>query len=416
MRADIGQSLFKGETEVITSKSYYIRALVLSALSERPVRLFGENDSNDVTATISAIQTLGAKVKKTRNGYIVIPVKDWPETVSISVGESATLLRVLTPVLAAKGVTAEVFADGSLKTRPVNSLIRPLSDHGIVFTRKTFPISFSGRLTAGRYVITDTTTSGVISGLITALPILDGDSAIVADINSFNKGYIDITLSAVTDFGAAITTTKTGIGIKGKTQYGVDEYVVEKDWSNGAVWLVAGALSGNVTVRGLNLSSAQYDRMIVEYLSAMGAEISMQSGGITVRKSSLLPITRDMKRNLDIVPALAVACAAADGISVLKNIERLTLKESDRITEIMRLLAALSVKTEYKDGDLTVYGGYMAANSAYVAPKDHRIVMAAAIAGAVTGLTVDGVEAVNKSYPQFFDDYMRLGGDVTICQ
>ncbi len=416
MRADISQSLLVGETEVITSKSYYIRALILAATSANPVKLYGLNDSDDVSAAAAAIESLGARVKSTRYGYAVTPVKEWPEKAIINVKESATLLRILTPVLAAKGVSAEIYAEGSLKTRPVKSLIMPLSDHGITFTRSTFPLAFSGKLEPGRYAVTDTTTSGVLSGLITALPLLDGDSEIVADINSFNKGYIDITLSVVSDFGASCTSVKGGISVKGKTTYYAEEYVVEKDWSNAAAWLVAGALAGNVTVKGLNILSSQYDRMIVEYLSAMNAEIAMTENGVSVKKSGLSPLTRDMKRNLDIVPVLAVACAAADGVSELQNIERLSLKESDRITEIIRLLEALSVKAEYKDGNLTIYGGFIAAKGAYRAPKDHRIVMAAAVAGAVTGLTIDGVEAVDKSYPQFFDDYMKLGGNVRLCQ
>lgn len=416
MRAEIRPSLLTGETKEITSKSYYIRALVLAALSSKSVRLYGNNDSKDVATAIKAIETLGARVSKRRDGYVVYPVERWPETAQINVGESATLLRILTPVLAAKGVSCEIVAEGTLLKRPVFSLVQPLSEHGITFKRKTFPLRFSGKLVNGRYVISDTTTSGVISGLIIALPLLAGDSEIIADLNSFNKGYIEITLDVAATFGGDYEITQNGLKIGGEADFGIDKYNVEEDWSNASAWLVAGALAGNVTVKGLNLSSAQYDSKIIDLLSSAGADISMTEDSVSVRKSKLHAINRNMSKNLDLVPALAIACAAADGVSRLANVERLALKESNRVEELLRLLGFLSVKAEFTNGDLIIEGGKLAPNGVYAAPKDHRIVMAAAIAGALSGITIDGAEAVAKSYPRFFDEMMILGGDVCICQ
>ena len=414
MRVEMEKSTLKGVVSAPPSKSYLIRALILSAFSNsRTELLFGGEVGEDVSAAVGAIRALGAEVIKTEKGYEVISAAQLPTSAKLFVGESATLLRLITPLLGALGIAAEIEATGSLRERPISGLTDILEKHGLKFRSKGFPLCFSGRLEAGGYHIEDYGTSGVVSGLLTALPLLDKSSGITVDLDKINKGYVDITLDILSAFGVETRRIEKGFRTASRAVFGRGNYEIEGDWSSSVVWLAAGAMCGGIAVKGLNARSLQPDRRALDILIRAGAETELADGFVKVEKGALKAVDFDGGNMLDAIPVLAVVLAAADGVSRITNLKNLKIKESDRLKKTAELLSFLSIKCDVSDDSLTIYGGALKPKrKSYTPPCDHRIIEAAAIAAAYCGFNVKNAEYTAKSYPSFFGDLKALGGNL----
>ena len=337
-------------------------------------------------------------------------------------GESGTTLRFMVPVCAALGLRKETgfTGQGRLMERPMEPLLKAMEPHGVTFEYEENILICRGRLTAGEYTIASNVSSQYISGLLFALPLLEGDSVLNLTGRVESRPYIDITLDVLKDFGIRIEPEgENRFRISGSQVYrGPAQMQVEGDWSNAAFWLAAGAVGGGpVTVRGLNLRSVQGDREICAILRAFGAvvEEDSESGSVTCSGPSegiLQSCEIDVKDIPDAVPAISVTAAAASGDTKIYNAGRLRMKESDRLKTVASMLTALGVSVEEGDDWLIIHGqgGNLLEGGTVDGAGDHRIVMSAAAAAVLCRkpVTICGAEAVNKSYPGFFEEREKL--------
>ena len=417
MNVTITPSPLHGTVAAIPSKSHLHRLLICAALGNTELRLPCPMLSQDIEATTRCLNALGATVNYHNNELSIIPIKCSTQTVTLDCGESGSLYRFLVPIVGALNKTATFQLSAKLPQRPMDDLWNALETHGAVITGKgTATPIVSGALTPGRYEIPGDVSSQFISGLLFALPLLDGDSEINVTGQTQSVGYVQMTLDALTAFSIKVTPTPTGYHVPGnQTYHAKNTPVPEGDWSNSAFWLCAAACSGEITVTGLNPKSGQGDKAVCDILRQFGATVTQKENTVTVRKGELKGIKIDATDIPDLVPALAVVAAAAIGTTVIQNISRLRLKESDRVATVCGLINALggtAATGGVDENTMTITGNGTLTGGTYDAFQDHRIVMAAAIASTIckNPVTITNAQNVNKTYPEYFNDFVKLNG------
>ncbi len=383
-----------GEIKIPPSKSVAHRAMVCSFLAGggKVEPIIDSNDMKAMEQVINAFQF-------NRNDIDCI--------------ESGNTLRFMIPVGAALGKKCTFYGKGRLPERPITEYLRLLSEHGVkcVAENGKIPLEIDGKLESGDYEIAGNISSQYITGLLFALPILDGDSKIILTTPLESKPYVDMTIAVLKDYGITICETEYGYFVKGNQKYSKRDYIVESDWSQAAFFLVAGAINGDVKLKGLDVNSTQGDKEIINILKKFGANIEICNDYITVKKSNLKGIDIDVSQIPDTVPALAVAAAFAEGETRIYGGERLRLKESDRIESVVTNLKALGVKVDETSDGMVIRGGNVHGGK-IISFNDHRIAMAFSIAAlAAQGESIiSDWECINKTYPTFFEDYNSLGG------
>ena len=410
---------FCGEVKALSSKSDTHRLLIASALSDKPTFIRCNTRSADITATVNCLNSLGADIEFVDGGISVNPIKERRKNAVLDCNESGSTIRFLLPVAAALGTNAEFTGGGRLPERPLSPLREQMEAHNVVFSPiNVFPVKISGEMTSGEFTIKGNISSQFITGLLFALPLLNGDSVINVIPPVESRPYIDMTLNTLKKFGISVKEDNNRFFIPGGQKYvSPGTAVSQGDWSNSAFFLTAGAVSGKVTVTGLDLSSVQGDKQILTILKEMGAEISLSRDGITVEKGNLHGTNIDARNIPDLVPIISVAAAAAnDGKTVITGAERLKIKESDRLTAVYESLKALGVNVSKTDDGLVINGTGFVGGGAVSGYNDHRMVMALSVLSAVSSgdIILRGAEAVNKSYPNFFEDFSSLGGSYNV--
>lgn len=429
MKAVIQPGELSGTIPAIASKSDVHRLLICAALSDAPTKILLEGTavlSDDIETTAKCISALGAEVLYQDQTFTVIPAKHPAENPLIDCHESGSTLRFLLPVAAAVTETSHFAGSGRLPDRPIRELMDAMKANGVKFSAEKLPFSLSGSLQPGTYTLPGNVSSQYITGLLFALPLLPGDSKIVLTSELQSASYIAITRHAQEQFGIRYAQTDYGWLIPGNQKYESPDVIrADGDWSNSSFFLAAGALSQTgVTVSALNLDSPQGDSAIVKLLEEFGAALSVSSpdisglNNLTVKKQELHSISIDLTDIPDSLPILAVLAANADGPTVFTGGARLRLKESDRIHSVADMIQSLGGRAEEHPDGLTVYGKDTAplTGGTVSSYNDHRIVMAAAIAAANTEntVTINQCEAVRKSYPDFFEAFQTLGGNVNV--
>lgn len=390
-------SILNGTVQVPPSKSAAHRALICSFLagggSVNPII-----PSKDMQATVGAINAL-------KNDLDVVDCI-----------ESGSTLRFMIPVAAALGKEVTFVGRGKLPERPIGDYLRLLPEHNVKCESEGgLPLRISGKLTSGRFEIAGDVSSQYITGLLLALPILDGDSEIVLTTPLQSKPYVDMTIKVMSDFGVKVEETENGYKIKGNQKYTPFDYTVEADWSQAAFFLVGGALFGDVSLTGLDLNSIQGDKKILDILKEFGADLTINNDVIIVKKSQLKGIDIDATDIPDMVPSLAVCASYAKGKTVISGAARLRLKESDRIESVVYNLKQLGADIVATDDGMIINGSKLTGGE-LKGYNDHRIVMSMSVAALGTDgeVTIDDAESINKSYPTFFDDYNKLGGKANV--
>ncbi len=372
-----------GCVTVIPSKSQAHRLLICAAFADKITTLLCPETNRDIEATVDCLNALGASIRRTKEGYHVVPVSCIPEKAELNCCESGSTLRFMLPIVGALGVDATMTMAGRLPQRPLSPLWEEMERMGCTLTRPTADtIRCQGKLREGEYTIDGGVSSQFITGLLFALALMGGSSTLTVTGKVESKPYIEMTKKALSLFDAPNFHTP-------------GKLTVEGDWSNGAFWLAANALGSDLTVSGLDPDSPQGDRAVVAILSLM------ESSCPTVSAADIP----------DLVPILSVAATAMNG-AVFTDIRRLRLKESDRVASVINMLHCLGGKAEAAEDTLTVYPAALQGGTVD-SVNDHRIAMAAAIAATVCSkpVTILGAESVNKSYPQFWAEYRRLGGN-----
>lgn len=429
-----------GIVDAISSKSAAHRMLICAALADGPTDVVCTTSSKDIEATIGCLQALGASVERMGTVLRVTPVAAGriSDTPVLDCCESGSTLRFLLPVVCALGFHVALDGSGRLPERPLSPLREELEAHGARLSPVgTWPLEVKGKLQGNSFIISGGVSSQYVTGLLLAIPLLGGGGCVKLTGRIESRPYIDMTMRVMAAFGIQVTEyqeelktcdssveTVTCLSVAPGARYVSPGSIrVEGDWSNAAFWLCAGALGDEpVTVRGLDLHSAQGDMAILDILESFGASVVRDYEGMCVTISpgsgTLRGISLDAGDVPDLVPVVSVVAACAAGTTHICNAGRLRIKESDRLQTTSELLERLGVDLEELPEGLVIHGrgglveGRPLRGGRVRSHNDHRLAMSAAVAsiGARGSVAIEGSGAVAKSYPGFFDDFRLLGG------
>ncbi len=412
-----------GSIFAIPSKSVAHRLLICAAFADAPSDIEVNRTNDDIEATVSCLNSMGADISYTDGIYHVVPVNRSHVLTDIEAdcGESGSTLRFLLPVIGALGLNAKIKMHGRLPERPLSPLKELLVEKGMKINRQGDTLCCSGTLSGDTYKIDGGVSSQFISGLMFALPLIDGDSKIVITGNTESQNYIDMTYNALKAFDADIEKHENTFNIKSKKFKSPKKLSVEGDWSNGAFWLCASLISNKldgkskIAVKGLDLNSAQGDRSICDVIKSLGGTVQSEENLICTA-DRLSGCVTDARHIPDLVPVICAVASISEGKTTIINAKRLRLKESDRIESVYNALSALGAHIHTTDDGLVISGKDKLTGGTVDGSGDHRIVMTAAVASIACDnkVIIKGAQAVNKSYPDFWEDFKKLGGKFEI--
>lgn len=407
-----------GTVNVPPSKSDVHRAIICAAMANGVSRISPVALSNDIKATIGCIKALGADAVLENNVLTVDGTNMYKnKTALLDCGESGSTLRFFIPIAAVGNINATFVGKGKLPQRPIGIFTEALPKAGTVCkTEGGLPLEIKGQLKSGIFEIPGNVSSQFITGLLLALPILEGDSEIVLTSPLESVGYIAMTIRTMKQFGVNIQATEKGWHIKGGQSYKTCDYTTDGDWSQAAFFMVLGAVSGKVTVKGVAKDSTQGDKKCAEILARFGAKVTQLDNEVTVEKGELKAITIDASQIPDLVPVLSVCAAFAEGTTKIINAERLRIKECDRLKATAELLNNLGGKVKELSDGLEITGVSSLKGGNINGYNDHRIVMSAAVCAARSDEDIAATFAmsINKSYPDFYIDYNSIGGKANV--
>ncbi|MBQ3123113.1 MAG: 3-phosphoshikimate 1-carboxyvinyltransferase [Firmicutes bacterium] len=423
MDVKITPSKLSGQIEAIASKSEAHRLLICAALSRTETELNINKRSDDIDATIGCLRALGAEITVSGSKVLVKPCRP-SGTPLIDAKESGSTLRFMIPVAAALAESVSFTGGGRLPERPIGELLTSISENGSTADSDRIPLTLSGKLKAGTFSIPGNVSSQYITGLLLALPLLEGRSSVKLTSKLESKAYVDITLDVMKRFGVEFEYVENEEGLSefvldNGNGYSAPPFVkVDGDWSNGAFFLVAGALGNGITVSGLSLSSPQGDKEIISILRKFGADVMISEDVITVLPGNLKGTVIDINETPDLLPILSVLASFAEGETEFVNGARLRIKESDRLMSSAAMINGLGGCAEELPSGLKVQGfpGGNLRGGNVDSFHDHRIAMSAAIAATRCDgdVYIKDAGSAAKSYPDFYSDYRNLGGKVDV--
>lgn len=405
MRVEIMPRTLTGTVQAVASKSHAHRLLIAAALSDDPAQVSIHTTSQDIEATKACLAQLQEE----------IPV--------LNCCESGSTLRFLIPVAMALKEEAVFLGCGRLPQRPISPLKEEMEAHGCVFSKGTMEgeiCTIKGKLQSGVFTLPGNISSQYITGLLFALPLVDGDSEIRITSPLESSKYVDMTLDVLKQFQVEVEIQMNDgcptYKVKGGQKYQSSEDVTaEGDWSNIAFWVIAGILSGNpgIVCEGIRPESIQGDKEVAPLAAKMGGIIRQEGQTLTAARDQLNAIDIDAAEIPDLVPILSVAAATANGTTRIYNAGRLRIKESDRLAAMYDCLSRVGADITEEPEGLIIRGVPKLKGGTVDGYNDHRIVMAMAIASVVSEnpIVIEGAQAINKSYPTFFDDFKALGGE-----
>ena len=400
MNVTVTKRTIAGEIDAIPSKSHAHRLLICAALGDAPVFIECSATSRDIEATACCLRALGASIERREDGYFVEPIdRDVKRTSTLDCGESGSTLRFLIPVALAVTGGGVFTGQGRLMERPQKPYFDLFDEKGILWRQEDGVLTIHGRLTPGTYRLPGNVSSQFFTGLLFALALLDGPSEIISTTPLESTDYIHMTLEAMAKAGIAVSVSENDREFRvTPSRYTAFDRTVESDWSQAAFWYAANFLDNQLQLQGMDPDSAQGDKVISELYWKLA-----RPGDTEI----------DLSGCPDLLPPLAVMAAVRGGITRFVNAARLRIKESDRLSTVAAMLTALGCGVEELPDGLTLHGGASLTGGTVDGANDHRIVMAAAIAASACSgpVAILGAEAVSKSYPDFWEEYQRAGGD-----
>lgn len=426
-----GSGFSGGTVTVPPSKSAAIRALLCAALTAGGCMLKNIEPSEDVSAAIKAVEALGGRVSLTKAQKTAwVEAGEFTGGSEVDCGESGSLLRFLIPIAAALGGRWRFTGRGRLPQRPIGLYQELLPAHGVEFRSKTggLPLEIEGSLTPGRFELPGNISSQFVTGLMFALPLLPEDSEIVLTSPLESRGYVDMTWDILGDFGIKLISTPKGWRAPGKQRYKGVSYAVEGDWSQAAFFLNMAALSpqgSQVRIAGLNPESLQGDMACLEVFGRFGLKTRWEKGELVAWNphaeepfGGLTGQTLDVSQITDMVPAASVCAALSRGETRFVNGQRLRLKESDRLAAMEQAINALGGRARIQGDDLIIEGVESLDGGLAQGCNDHRVLMALAGAGLRSKSPVQVTDAwsIQKTYPNFYEDFRNLGGEADVLQ
>lgn len=383
--------VLSGNLNSIPSKSQAHRLLICAAFADDSTRIHCPQTNRDIAATVGCLNALGANITREDWGYIVNPIQRLPVSAVLNCEESGSTLRFMLPIAGALGVDSTFLLAGRLPQRPLSPLWEEMEQMGCCLTRPTKnTIRCQGKLLPGIYSIAGNVSSQFITGLMLALPLVNGHSTLKVIGRLESQPYVRMTEQALSIFQVPYAQWQFHGPLPFHSPH---KLFVEGDWSNGAFFLAANHLGSNLTISGLDPASRQGDRICKELFDRLHNYCQIDCTDIP-----------------DLVPVLSVVAAGHKG-AAFTNIRRLRMKESDRVETVISMLKALGTSATADENTLHVYPGSYSACTIDSA-GDHRIAMSAAIAAtAASGpVTILGAQCVEKSYPAFWNDFKEMGG------
>jgi 3-phosphoshikimate 1-carboxyvinyltransferase len=421
MKVTIYPSKLSGAIQANASKSSMQRACAAALLTKGETILHNPGHSNDDKAAIGIIKVLGAWVEtgdgelKVKSGG-VNPISD-----SINCGESGLSIRMFTPLVALSDKEITINGTGSLVTRPMDFFDEILPQLGVKIKSNDgkLPMIIQGPLQPKNIEVDGSLSSQFLTGLLMAYAAAGAKDVSIKVNNLKSKPYIALTLDVMKQFGMQVPENKNYEefvfnGESNQPTSQLIDYTVEGDWSGGAFLLVAGAIAGPITVRGLDLASTQADKAIIDSLMAANAGIAMDSKGIQLHPTEMDAFYFDATDCPDLFPPLVALAAYCKGKTTIKGVSRLTHKESNRAITLQDEFDKMGVTIDLEDDIMIVHGGGIVKGADIHSHHDHRIAMAGAVAAlkANSETVIEEAQAVNKSYPDFYEHLKQLGADI----
>ncbi len=411
MRVTITPTRLRGTVTPPPSKSQSHRFLLAAALAEGESVIQNVTLCDDVAATLRCVTALGASVTAEGSTLTVRGIGNrripWAPCMCgmthLPCGQSASTLRFLMPVALALVGGAFFTGEGRLLARPMEPYAELFAQKGLFYAREARSITVEGRLEGGDFALPGNVSSQFVSGLLFALPLLEGDSTLRLTTPPESADYIAMTLDTLKRFGITVEYKNfSRFHIPGGQTYRPRTLSVEADWSQAAFWYAAAGLGSEITVGGMDPRSIQGDRVFPHWEELMGGE--------EPHAASI-----DVSHSPDLVPPAAARGACMNGTLYLNRAGRLRLKESDRLSAITEVLTAMGANVTGEADRLIIEGTPTLSGGCTVDCRgDHRIAMMAAVAAirCAAPVTVTGAECVSKSYPRFWEDYVLLGGNI----
>lgn len=412
MTIKITPAKLSGTVKIPPSKSVAHRLIISAALAKGTSKISNIYPSKDIIATIEAMKALGAEITLNGSTATVRGIETPPKKAVIDCNESGSTMRFLIPVACALGIECTFTGKGKLPQRPITPYLEEFPKHGIKFDfsnaekGNTLPCTVKGKLVPGDFEINGGISSQFITGLIFALTLLDGDSKITLTSHLESRPYVNITIDCLKKFGGEILETETSYLIKGSQTLKAADMETEGDYSQAAFFKVANSLGSEINIEGLKQDSSQGDKKIIEICEEM----------VYNKNSDLNPFELDCSDIPDLVPVLTVLACFCKGKSKITNVARLRIKESDRLEAISACLNKIGGKVTAYSDKLVIEGVESLTGGEVESYNDHRIAMSMAVAAlkCKKPLIVKGAQCVEKSYPNFWEDYKALGGKTDV--
>lgn len=416
MQVIVSPGEIKGTVTANPSKSAMQRAVAAALLSKGKTVIHNPGLSNDCLAALEVAENLGAKIKREAEDIEITSNGVKPFYDSINCGESGLGIRMFTPIAALADIAITIEGHGSLTTRPMDFFEAVLPQLGVECSTRQgkLPLHIKGPLQPKDITIDGSLSSQFLTGLLMAFGAVAENATItVTDLKS--KPYIALTLQLMEQFGVKVEQHNFETFHFGKKQaYRAGEYTVEGDWSGAAFLLVAAAVAGKAEVHHLNTQSAQSDKAILEALEKAGAHMLPGVFTIIVEKGKLEAFEFDATDCPDLFPPLVALAANCKGTTKIKGVSRLAHKESDRGKTLQEEFGKMGIRIDLQGDDMLVYGGTGIKGAHVHSHNDHRIAMACAVAALTADkpVTIENAEAINKSYPEFFEHLQKIGAAV----
>ncbi len=419
MKVTIQPKQLKGTVLIPPSKSLSHRAIIAASLAKGESIISNVMLSKDIEATIKGMTALGASIKVEDTTLRITGSDILRRECFIDANESGSTLRFLLPLALVNPEPMEFRGKNHLVKRPLDSYFKIFDRLGISYIHPLdayLPLKTKGGLIPGCYEVKGNISSQFITGLLFALPLLNGDSKIkiIGDLES--KGYVDLTLDILSMFGIHITNHHyEEFFIEGNQTYTPFNYTVEGDYSQTAFFLIAGAMGADIKLKGMRRDSYQGDKKIIEDIQAFHGNIYMDDESLFCSPGLTKGTTIDFSQSPDLGPALTVLASVSEGISCFRHVERLRIKECDRVSCMREALNQLGAHIEEEPDTMTIYGVPHLQGGIVDSYNDHRVAMALAMASLKMKepLTIVNAECVSKSYPNFWEIFESLGGNIT---
>lgn len=419
MKATIQPSIISGEIFAPASKSSMQRACAAALVRKGESLVRNPGISNDDKAALGVITALGATVEQQTDGSLkIISEGVSPIAQTVNCGESGLGIRMFAPIIALSENRITINGEGSLLTRPMDFFdeVLPQLQVGIVSNEGKLPLVLTGPLQPQNVTIDGSLSSQFLTGLLMAYAAADAQDVTIHVTNLKSKPYVDLTLKVMEAFQLKVPNNNQYESFTFENSPAINtntfvDYTVEGDWSGGAFLLVAGALAGGIAVKGLDIASTQADKAMLQALMDCGCKLSIQADQIEVAPAPLKAFQFNATDCPDLFPPLVALAAYCEGKTVIEGVSRLAHKESNRALTLQDEFGKMGVQIDLQDDLMIIHGGNGVTGTLVHSRHDHRIAMSCAVAAlkATGNTTIEDAEAVNKSYPNFYEHLQSLG-------